>query len=113
MSVENTYEQDLPDLATCLEKIPALITELTQRMENLDADYGIQNSFLKLKFNDFTQTTIERHNSKPVLVNLSSLCEEAWLRKKLPVRLVGIGVKLNDLTENSGQLDLFIEPTPI
>ncbi|MFT6372090.1 MAG: DNA polymerase-4 [Gammaproteobacteria bacterium] len=111
ISVENTYEQDLSNLATCIEKIPALIAELEKRMENLDADYGIQNSFLKLKFNDFTQTTIERNNSKPIFADLSSLCEEAWLRKKLPVRLVGIGVKLNDLTENSDQLDLFMDPT--
>jgi DNA polymerase-4 len=109
MSVENTYEQDLPDLVSCIEKIPTLIAELKKRIENLDTNYSIQNSFLKMKFSDFTQTTIERQNSKPDLVDLSSLCEEAWLRKKSSVRLLGIGVKLNDLTENSGQLDLFID----
>ena len=109
MSVENTYEQDLPDLVSCIEKIPALIAELKKRIENLDTNYSIQNSFLKMKFSDFTQTTIERQNSKPDLVDLSSLCREAWLRKKSSVRLLGIGVKLNDLTKNSGQLDLFID----
>jgi DNA polymerase-4 len=109
MSVENTYAQDLPDLANCIEKIPALIAELKERMKNLSADYSIQNSFLKIKFSDFTQTTIERQDSRSVLADLSSLCEEAWLRKNLPVRLLGIGVKLNDLTENSGQLDLFMD----
>ncbi|MFT5598652.1 MAG: DNA polymerase-4 [Gammaproteobacteria bacterium] len=109
ISVENTYAQDLPDLTNCIEKLPELIAELKKRMQNLDADYSIQNSFLKIKFSDFTQTTIERQDSKPDLVDISSLCEEAWLRKKSPVRLLGIGVKLNDLTENSGQLDLFID----
>lgn len=113
ISVENTYAQDLPDLASCMEKIPELIAELKKRMENLDADYSTQNSFLKMKFSDFTQTTIERQDSAPVLADLDSLCEEAWLRKKLPVRLLGIGVKLNDLTENSGQLDLFIDSNQI
>jgi DNA polymerase-4 len=109
MSVENTYPQDLPDLASCIENIPALITELNQRLENLDADYSTQNSFLKMKFNDFTQTTIERQGYTAILADYRSLCDEAWLRKKLPVRLLGIGVRLNDLTENSGQLDLFMD----
>ncbi|MFT4650069.1 MAG: DNA polymerase-4 [Polaribacter sp.] len=109
MSVENTYPEDLPDLDSCIEKIPALITELKKRLENLDADYSAQNSFLKMKFKDFTQTTIERQGSTPILADYRCLCEEAWLRKKLPVRLLGIGVKLNDLTENSGQLDLFMD----
>jgi len=109
ISVETTYEQDLPDLTHCIEKIPALIAELKKRMEKLDADYGTQNSFLKMKFKDFTQTTIERQDCNTDLTDLSSLCEEAWLRKKLPVRLLGIGVKLNDLSKNSSQLDLFID----
>jgi DNA polymerase-4 len=109
MSVENTYPQDLPDLASCIENIPALITELNQRLENIDADYSTQNSFLKMKFSDFTQTTIERQGCTAILADYRSLCEEAWLRKKLPVRLLGIGVRLNDLTENSGQLDLFVD----
>lgn len=108
VSVENTYAEDLTGLPGCLEKIPDLILSLKKRMETLDADYLIQNSFLKMKFNDFTQTTVERQDSLPTLSDLSALCEEAWLRKKLPVRLLGIGVKLNDLTERSGQLDLFI-----
>ncbi len=108
ISVENTYSEDLPGLPDCLEKIPDLIVSLEKRMENLDADYSIQNCFLKMKFSDFTQTTVERQDSQPDLSDLSSLCEEAWHRKKSSVRLLGIGVKLNDLTKRSGQLDLFI-----
>lgn len=109
ISVENTYAEDLPGLSNCFEKIPDLVSSLNKRMENLDTDYSTQHCFLKMKFSDFTQTTVERHDSKPILSDLSALCEEAWLRKQLPVRLLGIGVKLNDLTEKSGQLDLFIE----
>ena len=107
VSVENTYAQDLPDLAACLQKIPELIIALNQRMERLDDYYRIQNSFLKMKFNDFSQTTVERSYCSPVEQDLSILCEEAWQRGKIPVRLLGIGVRLNDLTESGGQLDLF------
>ena len=107
ISVENTYAQDLPDLAACLQKIPELIESLGRRMQRLDADYRIQNSFLKMKFRDFNQTTVERMHSKPNLPDLSILCEEAWQRGEIPVRLLGVGVRLSDLTESGGQLELF------
>ena len=107
ISVENTYVQDLPDLAACLQKIPELIESLDRRMQRLDDGYRIQHSFLKMKFCDFNQTTIERMHSKPNLPDLSILCEEAWQRGKIPVRLLGVGVRLSDLTESGGQLELF------
>ncbi len=107
ISVENTYAQDLPDLAACLQKIPELIESLDRRMQRLDDDYRIHNSFLKMKFCDFNQTTVERMHSKPILPDLSTLCEEAWQRGKIPVRLLGVGVRLSDLTESGGQLELF------
>ena len=107
VSVENTYAEDLPDLAACLEKIPELIEALKKRMEKLDDDYHIQNCFLKMKFNNFSQTTVERSHSKAAVEDIAGLCEEAWNRGKRPVRLLGIGVRLQDLTESGGQLDLF------
>lgn len=107
VSVENTYEQDLPDLAGCIAQLPALLESLQRRTENLDEDYRIHNCFLKMKFRDFSQTTVERQNTTPILSDLTMLCEEAWMRGEMPVRLLGIGVKLDDLTEGSGQLELF------
>ncbi len=107
VSVENTYEQDLPDLQNCLAQLPALLESLEKRTQNLDDDYRIHNCFLKMKFCDFSQTTVERQNTTPILSDLTILCEQAWARGKIPVRLLGIGVKLDDLTEGSGQLELF------
>jgi len=107
VSVENTYEQDLPDLQSCLEKLPALLQSLEPRLQKLDSDYRIQNCFLKMKFHDFTQTTIERQQTRPGLADYRRLCEEAWQRGARPVRLLGIGVRLIDLTEAGGQMDLF------
>ncbi|MFA9420434.1 MAG: DNA polymerase IV [Gammaproteobacteria bacterium] len=111
ISVENTYAEDLPDLAACLEKIPELIISLDKRMQKLDDDYLVHNSFVKMKFRDFSQTTVERLHSKPVLPDLSMLCEEAWQRGKIPVRLLGLGVRLSDLTESGGQMELFEKET--
>ena len=107
VSVENTYETDLPDLASCIEQLPALLESLEKRTQNLDDDYRIHNCFLKMKFRSFNQTTVERQNTTPILEDLTMLCEEAWRRGQIPVRLLGIGVKLDDLTEEGGQLELF------
>ncbi len=107
VSVENTYDEDLPDLESCQQKIPDLIASLQPRLERLDEDYRIQNCFLKMKFFDFNQTTVERQLTEPNYDDYAMLCEEAWLREKVPVRLLGIGVRLLDLTDSSGQMDLF------
>jgi len=107
VSVENTYDQDLPDLESCLAKLPALLESLQPRLQKLDSDYRIHNCFLKMKFFDFTQTTIERQQARLGLMDYKMLCEEAWQRGGIPVRLLGIGVRLIDLTDDSGQMDLF------
>ena len=111
VSVENTYDEDLPDLQSCLQKLPALIESLQPRLQRLDADYRIQNCFLKMKFFDFNQTTVERQQTAPNIDDYAMLCEEAWLRAEVPVRLLGLGVRLIDLTDDSGQMDLFEDLT--
>ena len=62
-----------------------------------------------MKFFDFNQTTIERQQTSPNLEDYGQLCEEAWQRAAIPVRLLGLGVRLIDLTDTSGQMDLFEE----
>ena len=89
VSVEHTYDEDLPDLESCQHRIPALIESLQPRLERLDEDYRIQNCFLKMKFFDFNQTTVERQLTEPNYADYAMLCEEAWLRGKTPVRLPG------------------------
>ena len=107
VSVEHTYDEDLPDLASCQQKIPALIDALQPRLQRLDDDYRIHNCFLKMKFRDFNQTTVERQHTVPNNTDYAMLCEEAWQRAEIPVRLLGLGVRLIDLTDGSGQMDLF------
>ena len=107
VSVENTYAEDLPDLESCQRKIPDLLESLQHRLQRLDDDYRIHNCFLKMKFYDFNQTTVERQQTEPSYDDYAMLCEEAWQRGRVPVRLLGIGVRLIDLTDGSGQMDLF------
>lgn len=109
LSVENTYPQDLPHLDSCLSRLPELMQELGRRLRRLDADYRIVKIFVKIKFADFTTTTIERSSSVVSMAEFQPLCVEAYIRLAIPVRLLGVGVRFVDLREDQSfyQLDLF------
>ena len=107
ISVEQTYAEDLPDLESCRQRIPELLEALRPRLRKLDADYRVQHCFLKMKFYDFNQTTVERQHTEPGYADYAMLCEEAWRRGQVPVRLLGIGARLVDLGDAGGQMDLF------
>lgn len=107
VSVEHTYDQDLPDLAACLSRLPALLTELDVRLRRLEGHYRPGKPFVKLKFHDFTQTTLEQAGAGRDLASYSRLLGAAHARGGKPVRLMGVGVRLDDLRERHEQLLLF------
>lgn len=109
LSVENTFSYDLPHLENCLHELPPLSQQLAIRLRRVDEDYKVVKLFVKIKFADFSITTIERSASAVSLVELQSLCAEAYGRKNLPVRLIGVGVRFIDLREGNSffQLELF------
>jgi len=107
VSVENTYERDLPDLAACLERLPELLEQLAKRMARLDDSYRPGKPFVKLKFHDFTQTTLEQSGAGLELEDYADLLAVAFARGKRPVRLIGVGVRLVDLRSGFEQLRLF------
>lgn len=107
VSVENTYDRDLPDLAACLERLPELLQELTRRMARLDIRYRPGKPFVKLKFHDFTQTTLEQSGAGLELEDYADLLAVAFARGKRPVRLIGVGVRLIDSRDQAEQLRLF------
>jgi DNA polymerase-4 len=109
LSVEHTYPNDLNDLSRCLSEIPSLFQQLHSRLRRLDNAYRVVKGFVKVKFDDFTTTTLERMGSKALLEDYRDLCADAYQRGNRPVRLLGLGVRLLD--ENKGinqqQLCLF------
>ena len=107
VSVEHTFDQDLPDLPACLERLPALLEELDGRMKRLDASYRPDKPFVKLKFHDFTQTTLEQAGARRDLDSYRLLLSAAFARGDKPVRLIGVGVRLQDLRGAHEQLSLF------
>lgn len=93
LSVEHTYAQDLPDLDSCLRQIPDLQDRLEQRLRRSQRDQVIKKAFVKIKFADFTSTTMECCVREPSLPVYKSLCDEAFQRKGMSVRLLGVGVR--------------------
>lgn len=109
LSVEHTYEKDLPDINACTSKLPELMAQLTQRLSRMGEHCPVSKAFVKLKFDDFTHTTIERTGSHARMSDYRLLMESAFERGKKPVRLLGIGVRFwNEVPSSLGeQLDLF------
>ena len=94
VSVENTYATDLPDLQACLLELPKLEKQLAQRLDRLNNSYQIQKQFIKIKFHDFMQTTVEMLSDSPESDNFMKLCSDGHARGDKPVRLLGLGVRV-------------------
>jgi len=58
ISVESTYAEDIYDLNSCMKRLPELVDRLHKRSFN-KVQRGIKGLFVKVKFNDFTQTTVD------------------------------------------------------
>lgn len=106
ISVEETYLIDLPNCESCLEALPELVARLETRIHRAGEIAGIQGLFVKLKFSDFHQTTVERVNDNVDLNILNQLIQEGFSRRRIPVRLLGIGIKLKQDNEKSPLLQL-------
>ena len=93
--LRNTFPQDLPSLTACLAEIPDLMSKLSRRLERIHNDYRIHKQFIKIKFRDFTQTTVEMVSNSDDAENYCALCEEGFGRGNKPVRLLGVGVEFS------------------
>ncbi|MDX1713973.1 MAG: DNA polymerase IV [Halomonas venusta] len=94
ISTEQTYSQDLPTLETCRQQIPDLLNDLEQRYARLDPAPAVRGLMVKIKFNDFTQTTVEHADPAPNQEQFESLLTIGWARGEKPVRLLGVGYRL-------------------
>lgn len=114
VSVENTYATDLPNLESCLNELPDLKMQLAKRLANLDSQPKIHKQFVKVKFHDFEQTTVEMLSSTTDINNYLKLCQDGFIRGDKPVRLLGLGIRLQSpsvaLPESqSNQLSLTLD----
>jgi DNA polymerase-4 len=103
LSNEETFATDLATRAECEEKLAELFEELAAELAQKAPTRSIRGIFVKLKFGDFTRTTIERAGFRPTLSNYRQLLAEALGRADKSVRLMGVGVRFNELTENAAE----------
>ena len=109
LSVERTYAEDLQDQEACSRQLSELMLTLKSRLRRVGPDYLVTKLFVKVKFDDFQQTTVEGPGRVPDAERYSGLLLEALERRRQPVRLLGVGVRFVDLREeaNPAQLELF------
>lgn len=108
VSVERTFPEDIATSTDALTPLHELHTELLRRLEK-HADRTIRNLQVKLKFADFTQTTMERSATAPDLEVFKELMPLAWERGNgQGIRLLGLGVSFrDDEVAEENQLTLF------
>ncbi len=93
LSVEHTFAQDLLDVDACLSELPGLLKRMNIRFARLDNSYRVCKSFVKVKFSDFTQTTLECSATEVELPIYQQLLTQALQRRQQGVRLLGVGVR--------------------
>jgi len=100
LSVEETYEHDLTNLDACLQQIPKLMQKLTQRLIKANTQNKIYKLFVKIKFFDFSQTTVEHINHMMDQSAYEALLKEGFHRGNKAVRLLGLGLRFREKKEN-------------
>ncbi|MBZ5874810.1 DNA polymerase IV [Chromohalobacter israelensis] len=93
VSVETTYHRDLPNLAACHDALSPLIERLRERLARHGTP-AIHKLFVKVRFDDFSSTTLEASGREAQTTRFQALLEGAWARGERPVRLLGVGVRL-------------------
>ncbi|SDG99610.1 DNA polymerase IV [Paraburkholderia phenazinium] len=108
VSVETTYVTDLRTLEECAAELRRLAEQLDVRIARADAAAAVRKLFVKIRFADFQRTTVECVGEVTHLPTLLALLEKGFARRNQPVRLLGVGVRLEEehLAQN-GQFTLF------
>ena len=113
ISVERTYGRDIDALPEMVVAVDALLDELVQRFEKIADRYFPTKRVVKIKYRDFTQTTLEEAISDSGETwsdpaSFHRLLTAAWPRGGKPVRLLGAGLRLQPLSGSEvDQLNLF------
>lgn len=107
ISVENTYIDDLKTYEECLAKLPELYSRLMIRITG-----GFSNSvsgiFVKITDSKFNKHRVERQTHRYNIDGFKFLLQDIYNKQQYPIRLLGLGVRLNDLPTLQLELDLDI-----
>jgi DNA polymerase IV len=96
LSNERTFTIDLTSLAQCEARIPDLFEELIADLKRTGGQDRVKAVFVKIRFADFTRTTVERAGLPLEVESFLRLLREGLQRKDLGVRLLGLGVRFSE-----------------
>jgi DNA polymerase-4 len=100
-------ERDAASFAECETKLEELYQELMADLAQKETNRAISWIFVKLKFNDFSRTTVDRAGLDPSLAAYRLLLTEGFSRAEKSVRLIGVGVRFAEFEQEPAQLALF------
>lgn len=106
LSTERTFDRDLTDLPQCREELEALYAELADDLRQRREGGPVTGLFVKLKFADFSKTSVERAGREVSRTIYETLLEEAFRRGGKPVRLIGVGVRFGERSAEQLELPL-------
>lgn len=104
LSTETTFSTNLAGEAACLDAMGRLWSDLAGELGAKAADRTIRSVFVKVKFADFTRTTIERSGAPVTLDTARELLREGLARSGKAVRLLGVGVRFGG-DDDAGQCE--------
>ena len=105
VSVECTFAEDLAGEEHCLAQLPQLLARWHERVERAGWPAEALAPFVKVKFADFTQTTMADSHEQASEQGFARLLKLALQRENKAVRLLGIGGRTPEIDRN--QLTLF------
>ena len=110
ISIERTFPTDLESASDLSKSLPDLLDGLKQRYDKIAGRYFVSKKFVKLKFDNFEQTTVEtslgRNSDLFSFSDFQRLMQVSWLRQKRCVRLIGVGFRLAQPNSCPEQLHL-------
>jgi DNA polymerase-4 len=108
LSNERTFTIDLTSVPQCESRVPELFEELMADLKKTGGEERVKSLFVKIRFADFTRTTVERAGLGLKIESFLQLLRLGLERKQLGVRLLGLGVRFSEEPpEGASQLELF------
>jgi DNA polymerase-4 len=102
VGVEHTYERDLTSFGQCADKIAGLFEELQNRLERTELGHRVNKLGVKIKFSDFTATTVDQQGAALDMGVFHALMEKGFNRGQgKRVRLLGLHLGIAEQANNS------------
>jgi len=111
LSIEETFGTDLLPQQIDRRLIFELFNNLSARLQNLkdESAEDIKTIFVKIKFSDFKQTTIQASNTDFSAISFFELFRRRTENSSRPIRLIGFGVQFMDEKDKEKEKQLKLE----